>query len=71
MITIEGGCHRCNMLTHNDKEVYEDNQNKLICQICYDKYYSEVAIRNDKLKKLLKKSIWQKIKNIFKKNQNP
>lgn len=64
MIEIEGGCRGCGMLTCNDKEVYEANRGKLCCQNCYDKYYSEEAIRDAKLKKLLKKNIWWKIRDL-------
>jgi hypothetical protein len=64
---IEGGCERCGMFTYNnmngeEKPSFED---KLICQNCHKKYYSEEAIRDVKLKKLLKRSIWSKIKEFF------
>ena len=62
---IEGGCDRCGMITY----VIQDAANlpgipKLICASCHSKYYSEEAIRDAKLKKLLKKTIWSKIKDF-------
>lgn len=65
MITIEGGCHRCGMFTYNSKHHYDANKGQLTCQSCWEKYYSIKAIRDAKLNKLLKKSIWSKITNFF------
>jgi len=64
-ISIEGGCQRCGMFTYNSKEQYYANNGKLTCGSCYQKYYSEEAIRDAKLKKLLKRSIWSKIRYFF------
>ena len=64
-ISIEGGCQRCGMFTYNSKEQYELSNGKLTCRSCYQKYYSEEAIRDAKLKKLLKRSIWLKIRYFF------
>lgn len=64
-ISIEGGCQRCGMFTYNSKEQYDANNGKLTCQSCYQKYYSEEAIRDAKLAKLLKRSIWSKIRYFF------
>ena len=65
---IEGGCERCVMFTYNNNMNGEDKpsfEDELICQNCYQKYYSEEAIKDVKLKKLLKRSIWSKIKEFF------
>jgi hypothetical protein len=64
-ISIEGGCDKCGLFTHNDIEVYEANKGKLICRSCFEKYYSGELIRDAKLSKLLKKNIWSKIKDFF------
>lgn len=64
MVQIEGGCDRCGLLTENDLEVYEANRERLICRSCYVRYYSEEAIRDAKLGKILKKGIWSKIRDF-------
>lgn len=64
MIIIEGGCDKCGLFTQNDSEVYQANRGKLFCRSCYEKYYSEAAVRDAKLGKLLKKSIWSKIRDF-------
>ena len=64
-ISIEGGCQRCGMFTYNSKEQYDANNGKLTCRSCYQKHYSEEAIRDAKLAKLLKRSIWSKIRYFF------
>jgi hypothetical protein len=64
MISIEGGCQRCGMITYNSKEQYDKNNGELTCRSCYQKYYSEEAIRDAKLTKILKRSILSKISDF-------
>jgi hypothetical protein len=71
-VVIEGGCQICGMFTYselselsNSKEQYDANNGELTCRSCYQKYYSEEAIRDAKLAKLLKRSIWSKIRYFF------
>jgi hypothetical protein len=64
MIQIEGACHKCSKLTHNDFESYRRNNNTITCYQCWEKYYSEEAIRDAKLKKLLRRNIWQKLRDF-------
>ena len=66
MISISGGCSKCGRMvnvSYNPKihKLGED----LICDGCYYKYYSVINIRDKKIDSILKKSIWQKIKNIL------
>lgn len=71
-VVIEGGCQICGMFTYNSKEQYDANSElrelsngKLTCRSCCQKYYSEEVIRDAKLAKLLKWSIWSKIRYFF------
>lgn len=64
---IEGGCHRCGLST---QIIFESNNppvdTKLVCSDCYERYYSPEAIRQKKLNQVLYKSIWSKLKSLFK-----
>ncbi len=62
MIEINGGCQKCGRMT----SVSFDAGNRsdipdVICVSCHSKYYSMEAVRDAKLDKLLKKTIWSKI----------
>ena len=62
---LEGGCHKCGRVMHAFYPNPTDDIS-LTCNSCYDKYYSPEAIREKKLKQVLKKSIWKRIKDLFK-----
>jgi hypothetical protein len=61
MIEISGGCDKCGLLTQEDYITFRNRSNKLICQNCWDKYFSEEAIRDAKLNKLLKQNSCRKL----------
>lgn len=66
MVSITGGCNKCGKLIQS--EAFNPISGEipiLICNDCYNRYYSLEAQREDKLNKLLKKSIWSKIKHYF------
>ena len=67
MVSITGGCNKCGRLMESkafDPVVGEIPI--LICNDCYNRYYSLEAIREQKLNKLLKKSIWKRIQSKLK-----
>lgn len=55
-VRLEGGCEKCNsfMFKIIDTSI-PCSESKLICDNCYEKYYSPQSIRNKKLSKLIKK----------------
>lgn len=61
MIVIEGGCDKCGKLMQSKPFNYTDKTPILICNTCYDTYYSPEAIREQKLNQVLKKSIWKRL----------
>lgn len=69
MVAIDTPCKKCGRYTTFVFSPSEP-ETKFICQVCYDKYYSLEAIRDQKLKKILKKSLFKRfidyIINIYK-----
>lgn len=66
MIMIDGGCEKCGLCCQVTYDVQNDrNIPKLICNRCWDKYYSEKAIREAKLDKLLNNSLWDKLRRFI------
>lgn len=63
---LEGGCHKCGRTMQAFyPNSFPTNDISLTCNSCYEKYYSPEAIREKKLKQVLKKSIWRRIKNFI------
>lgn len=59
MIMIEGGCDICGRYTQITFDVNEyRGVPKLVCNSCWDKYYSKEAIRGAKLKGILNRGIF-------------
>ncbi len=71
MITLNGGCDRCGKLMQSKafdpNTLFIDPNYRLICDDCYNRYYSQEAIRERKLNQVLDKSVWSKLKSLFKK----
>ena len=71
MITLTGGCDRCGKLMQSKafdpNTLFIDPNYRLICDDCYSRYYSQEAIRENKLNQVLDKSVWSKLKSLFKK----
>lgn len=71
MVEINGACHKCGRMTSVSFDTTNTNTNtwsdipELLCASCHSKYYSEEAVRDAKLEKLLKKSIWSKIRDFI------
>lgn len=62
MVSITGGCNKCGRLM--ESKAFDPVNGEiplLICNTCYNRYYSLEAIREQKLNKLLKKSIWKRL----------
>ena len=58
MVSITGGCDRCGKLMQS--KAFDPVTGEipiLVCNDCYNRYYSLEAQREQKLNKLLKKSI--------------
>jgi len=65
MIEINGGCHKCGRMTSVSFDAGSSSDiPNVICVSCHSKYYSTEAVRDAKLKKLLKKTIWSKIRDF-------
>jgi hypothetical protein len=62
MITINGGCDKCSKLIQSKAFDPTGITPKLICNDCYNKYYSLETIRDKKLNKVLRKNLKQRIK---------
>jgi hypothetical protein len=71
MITLNGGCDRCGKLMQSKafdpNTLFIDPNYRLICDDCYERFYSPEAIREKKLNQVLDKSVWSKLKSLFKK----
>lgn len=71
MITLTGGCDRCGKLMQSKafdpNTLLIDPNYRLICDDCYERFYSPEAIREKKLNQVLDKSVWSKLKSLFKK----
>lgn len=68
MVILQGGCDNCGRLMESrsfDPNI--DETPKLICNDCYERFYSPQAIRERKLNQVLDKSVWSKLKSLFKK----
>ena len=63
MIVITGGCDRCGKLMQSKafdpNTLFIDTKYRVICDDCYNRYYSPEAIRDKKLNKVLKKKWWK------------
>ena len=67
MVSITGGCNKCGKLIESQAfDPVNGEITILICKECYDKYYSLEALRDKKLNKLLKKSIWKRLQSKLK-----
>lgn len=67
MVSITGGCNKCGRLM--ESKAFDPVTGEipiLVCNDCYNRYYSLEAIREQKLNKLLKKSIWKRIQSKLK-----
>ena len=68
---MHGGCQKCGRAaTVSNIElsnIEHCETEKLICSNCYETYYSPKAIRDQKINKVLKKSLLQRFKNLFSK----
>jgi predicted metal-binding protein len=65
MIQIDGGCQKCGRMTNVTFDVNNVTGHiDVICASCHSKYYSMEAVRDAKLQKLLKRTIWMKIKDF-------
>ena len=63
MISIEGGCNKCGKLMQS--QAFNPTTGEiplLICKECYDKYYSLEALREQKLKRILRRGPIERIK---------
>jgi hypothetical protein len=63
MISIEGGCNKCGKLMQS--KAFNPTTGEiplLICKECYDKYYSLEALREQKLKRILRRGPIERIK---------
>ena len=60
MIVLNGGCDRCGKLIQS--KAFDTNTEEInimmICNDCYNRYYSLEALRGQKLNKVLKKKWW-------------
>ena len=63
MIVLTGGCDRCGKLMQSKafdpSTLFTDPNYRVICDDCYNRYYSPQAIRDKKLNKVLKKKWWK------------
>jgi len=67
MVSITGGCNKCGKLMQS--QAFNPTTGEiplLICKECYDKYYSLEAIREQKLNKVLRRGIRERIKEWLK-----
>lgn len=62
---LHGGCAKCGLCCGLEHDVLSSRGNKLICDRCWERYYSESAKRDDKLKKLLKNNLCNKLKRFI------
>ena len=63
MVSITGGCNKCGRLIQS--QAFDPVTGEipiLICKECYDKYYSLEAIREQKLKRILRRGPIERIK---------
>jgi len=61
MVSITGGCNKCGKLIESQSfDPVNGEIPILICNDCYNRYYSLEALRDKKLNKLTKKK-WYKI----------
>ena len=63
MVSITGGCNKCGRLIQS--QAFDPVSGEipiLICKECYDKYYSLEAIRQQKLNRVLRRGIRERIK---------
>jgi hypothetical protein len=67
MVMIQGGCYNCGEYVelHFETSNPPDPNVKLICNDCYKNYYSPEAIRERKLNKLFKKSLFKRLLSII------
>ena len=66
MNSYTGGCSECGLYTTTDIHGYDKNGGlHILCRHCYDKIHSPQAIRQQKIEKLLHKSVSQQIKEFF------
>ena len=59
-----GPCKKCRRTTQVSLSSRQTTD-VLICDSCYHRYYSDEAIRNNKLEKLLKEPLWRQALKIF------
>jgi hypothetical protein len=67
MVSITGGCNKCGRLM--ESKAFDPITGEipiLVCNDCYNRYYSLEAQREQKLNKLLKKSIWKRLQSKLK-----
>jgi uncharacterized Zn finger protein (UPF0148 family) len=58
MVMMEGGCDKCGMFAYVGVEKFHENNGKILCISCEEKYYSLQSVRDVKLSSLLKKRFW-------------
>jgi hypothetical protein len=63
MVSITGGCNKCGRLIESQSfDPVTGEIPILICKECYDKYYSLEALREQKLKRILRRGPIERIK---------
>lgn len=67
MVGIDGWCKKCDRSLTYEFDPIQSSVPDLICSHCYREFYSPEAIREKKLKQLLKKDFLTKLKSLFKK----
>ena len=63
MVSITGGCNKCGRLI--ESQAFDPVSGEipiLICKECYDRYYSLEALRQQKLNKVLRRGIRERIR---------
>ena len=66
MVSITGGCNKCGKLIESQSFDPGGETPTIVCNDCYNRYYSLEAQREQKLNKLLKKSIWKRLQSKLK-----
>ena len=62
MIALTGSCDKCGKLMRSKEfDPTTKIDYNMICDDCYNRYYSLGALRQQKLDKVLKKSIWKRL----------
>lgn len=67
MVSITGGCNKCGRLIESQSfDSVTGEIPILICKECYNKYYSLEAIRDKKIKRVLRRGPIERIKEWLK-----